>query len=159
MNMHRSSLGSVTVSIETPITVSNQALIADSQEALLEILPENEIFSLDAEELTAPNCVFFVAFHYGKPMGCVALVDQLHYGEIKRLFVRPQARGLGLAKALMAALEDQCRDLGLVTLRLETGTQLTEAVQLYRAQGFAECEAFGDYPVLDSSLFMEKSLA
>ena len=94
----------------------------------------------------------------GVEVGCVALVDNLRYGEIKRLFVHGSVRGAGLGRALMAALEDLARDIGLKVLRLETGPELAEAVQLYDRLGYHKRERFGGYEDLPCSLFMEKSL-
>lgn len=146
------------IRVESPATDDARKLIADSQRALLRYLPADEIFSLDAEALQAPNVTFFVARLNGEPMGCVALLDDTRYGEVKRLYVRDAARGLGLAQALMAEVEAYCRDIGLLDIKLETSPVLQDAVRLYRALGYAPCDAFGDYPLLESSLFMSKSL-
>lgn len=133
-------------------------LVQDSQSALLEHLPANEIFSLESQELAAPNVTLFVARWNGKPVGCVALVDDTNYGEVKRLYVHKDMRGRGIAAELMVALENYCRDIGLLSVRLETSPALAEAVALYRAMGYRTCGRFGDYPEVDSSLFMERSL-
>ena len=148
----------VTVRVESAATPDSVQLIRDSQAALLSYLPAEEIFSLDPEEMLAPNVTFFVARIDGRPMGCVALVDETGYGEIKRLFLRPEARGRGLAQALMAEVEQYCRDIGLREIRAETSPLLVEAAGLYQRLGYRPCDAFGDYPVLDSSLFLSKSL-
>src|SRR5260363_18627 len=76
--------------------------------------------------------------------------------EIKRLWVAPAARGLGLARRLMDAAETAARQLSITTLRLDTNSALGEAMQLYRRTGWTEIERFNDDPYPD--LFFEKRL-
>lgn len=80
------------------------------------------------------------------------------YGELKRMFVRPEARGHGLSRQLVAALEALLREEGISLARLETGIYQPEAIGLYRALGYAERGPFGDYSLDPLSLFMEKTL-
>jgi ribosomal protein S18 acetylase RimI-like enzyme len=77
-------------------------------------------------------------------------------GEIKRLWVAPAARGLGLARRLMEAAEQAARELGIAVLRLDTNSALPEAAALYRRTGWREIERFNDDPYPD--LFFEKRL-
>lgn len=144
--------------MEPAASTDGRALIEESQKALEAVYPEDEIFTLDADELSAPNTQFLVARRGGEAVGCVALVDMVHYGEIKRLFVDSKVRGTGLGRRLMEALEDLAADLGLRTLRLETGPELKQAVALYRSLGYSDRAAFGGYSDLPCSLFMEKRL-
>ena len=147
---------SIQIRTESAVTPESRKLIDASQAALLAAFPPDECFSFSAEELDTPNTQFLVARVESRALGCVALVDQIRYGEVKRLFVFPEARGLGLARALMTELEAAAEDIGLTHLRLETGHKLAEAVGLYRSLGYAERGAFGDYPDIASNLFMEK---
>jgi putative acetyltransferase len=144
---------------ESPLSEASRALIADSQSALEAVYSADEIFTLDATELAAPNAQFLVARMDGRPVGCIALVDMLRYGELKRLFVDNAARGLGLGQRLVAEAEAAARDLGLSVLRLETGPELVPAVKLYRRLGYCDRGPFGDYADLPCSLFMEKRLS
>ena len=144
---------------ESPLTPAARALIEASQAEMEEVYPPEEIFSLSPEELAAPNTQFLVARLDDQPIGCIALVDMVRYGEIKRLFVGKSARGLGLGRALVAEVERSAREIGLRVLRLETGPELTAAVAVYERAGFAERDAFGDYEDQPCSLFMEKRLA
>lgn len=88
----------------------------------------------------------FVAVEDGKPAGIVVLVAvSPGLGEVKRLFVDAGFRGMGLARDLMAALEAQARELGMSTVRLETGTRQPEAISLYQGLGYQPVPGFGLY--------------
>jgi putative acetyltransferase len=158
--MRRMMADTITLDIrtESPLSPDARALIDASQSALEAVYAADEIFTLDPEELAAPNAQFLVARVDGKAVGCIALVDNLRYGELKRLFVDAAARGLGLGQRLVAAAEAAARDVGLKVLRLETGPELVPAVKLYRSLGYRERGPFGDYADLPCSLFMEKRL-
>ena len=144
---------------ESPLSPDARALISESQTALEAVYPPEEIFTMNPEELAAPNAQFLVARVDGQPVGCIALVDMLRYGELKRLFVAASARGMGLGRRLVDEAEAAARDVGLSLLRLETGPELVPAVRLYRSLGYAERGPFGDYADLPCSLFLEKRLA
>ena len=111
----------------------------------------------DATDMIAPRGAFFVALSDGLPLGCVGLKGAGGpLAEIKRLWVAPAARGLGLARRLMDAAETAARQLLITTLRLDTNSALGEAMQLYRRTGWTEIERFNDDPYPD--LFFEKRL-
>ncbi|MCL8485078.1 MULTISPECIES: bifunctional helix-turn-helix transcriptional regulator/GNAT family N-acetyltransferase [Bradyrhizobium] len=111
----------------------------------------------DATDMIAPRGAFFVALSDGLPLGCVGLKGAgSPLAEIKRLWVAPAARGLGLARRLMDAAETAARQLLITTLRLDTNSALGEAMQLYRRTGWTEIERFNDDPYPD--LFFEKRL-
>lgn len=98
-------------------------------------------------ELTPPAGAFFLAWLEGEPVGCAALkIKSDTLGEVKRMWVAPTARGLGLGRRLLAVVEDAARQQGLSLLRLETNKSLTEAQSLYRASGYEEVPAFNDEP-------------
>jgi DNA-binding MarR family transcriptional regulator/GNAT superfamily N-acetyltransferase len=101
----------------------------------------------DAGSLRPPLGSFLVALSDGLPLGCVALKGSgTGVAEVKRLWIAPAARGLGLARRLMATAEARARTLGLTTLRLDTNRTLTEAIALYRATGWTEVAAFNAEP-------------
>lgn len=111
----------------------------------------------DAKDMRRPRGSFIVAISDTLPVGCVGLKGTDHfYAEIKRLWVAPSARGLGLGKRLMDAAEDTARTLGIALLRLDTNSALPEAGQLYRTSGWREIPRFNDDPYPD--LFFEKRL-
>jgi DNA-binding MarR family transcriptional regulator/ribosomal protein S18 acetylase RimI-like enzyme len=106
--------------------------------------------SADDEELTAPAGLLLVARLHGEPVGCGAL--KFHGGaptEIKRMWVAPAARGLGLGRRLLNDLEKQAGAGQARVLRLETNRTLNEAIGLYRASGYREVDAFNDEPYAD----------
>ena len=80
-------------------------------------------------------------------MGCGALkFHENTVGELKRMWVAPRARGLGLGRRLLLALENSAREAGITFLHLETNRSLIEAIELYRHSGYQEVEAFNDEP-------------
>lgn len=90
-----------------------------------------------------PQGVFLMA----DALGCVALTrDGSSSGEVKRLWVSPAARGQGLARRLMAAVEDHARGMGLTTLRLDTNATLTEAIAFYTREGWTRIPRYNDNP-------------
>ena len=94
-----------------------------------------------------PSGALLVARLRGGPIGCGAL--KFHTGapaELKRMWVAPEARGLGLGRRLLGELERYARDAGVEVLRLETNRALNEAIDLYRRSGYREVEAFNDEP-------------
>lgn len=94
----------------------------------------------------------------GDAVGCGALKRIAPgVGEIKRMWVAPSARGLGIAQRLLDALERNAVDFGLATLRLDTNRSLTEARALYERNGYAEIAAYNDNPYADR--WFEKRLA
>ena len=155
------TLDAPTIEIQTETSTSPEAreLISASQAEMELLYPPDEIFSLSPEELAAPNAQFIVARLDDTPVGCIALIDMFRYGEIKRLFVTRSARGLGLGRTLVEEVENAARDIGLTTLRLETGPNLETAMALYQRLGYRMCGAFGNYEDRDCSVFMEKSLS
>jgi DNA-binding MarR family transcriptional regulator/GNAT superfamily N-acetyltransferase len=97
------------------------------------------------EQLRLPAGLFVVAFLHGEPIGSGALkFHGRRPAELKRMWVAPQARGLGLGRRLLAELERLAVEHGVRTLRLETNKSLVEAIALYRSSGWREVEAFND---------------
>jgi len=143
---------------ESPITDDGHMLINGSEAALRAVYTPDECFTFTADELQGDKVSFFVARKDGEAMGCVALINEAAYGEVKRLYVPDHARGLGIAKILMAHLEEQARIKGLQSVKLETGNKLAAAVALYKSLGYTVCGKFGPYEDDPVSTFMEKAL-
>ena len=111
----------------------------------------------DAAAMLAPVGGFWVAIADEWPLGCVGLKRfDAEVAEIKRLWVSPAARGMGLGRRLMAEAEARARELGVAALRLDTNSALPEASALYRKMGWTEIARFNDDPYPD--LFFEKRL-
>jgi GNAT superfamily N-acetyltransferase len=106
--------------------------------------------SADPRELVPPSGVLLLARLDGEALGCGALKalgDGV--GEIKRMWVAPAARGLGIAQRLLDALEQQAHSMSLHTLRLDTNRTLLEARALYARNGYVEIPAYNDNPYAD----------
>jgi GNAT superfamily N-acetyltransferase len=115
--------------------------------------------SLAAEDdaLIPPRGAFLVASSNGEPVACGA-VKAIAPGiaSLKRMWVADSARGHGIGRQMLAALEEQARELGLTIVRLETNRALGEAIALYRSAGYRETEAFNADPYADH--WFEKTL-
>jgi GNAT superfamily N-acetyltransferase len=97
------------------------------------------------EQLRLPAGLFAVATLHSRPVGCGALkFHGREPAELKRMWVAPEARGLGLGRRLLSELERLAGEHGVRTLRLETNRNLTEAIALYRSSGYREVPAFND---------------
>jgi putative acetyltransferase len=116
-------------------------------------------FRLDPDEVAPGRGSFWIAWLGDAPIGCGAIrkLDP-ETAEVKRMFVDATARGRGVGRAILDALERAARDLGCRRLVLETGERQTEALALYRRAGFIAIPAFGEYVDSPLSLCMEKTL-
>jgi len=134
------------------------ALLEASHALMKSLFPAEDNHFLSIEALCTPDIHFFAAREDDQVLGTGALVLKGDYGEIKSMFTAPDARGKGIAAALLRQLEDEARALGLSRLKLETGSLLHAAHRLYKRAGFSRCTVFGEYHDNDTSIFMEKSL-
>ncbi|MBV8658470.1 MAG: GNAT family N-acetyltransferase [Burkholderiales bacterium] len=134
-------------------------LLITALDAYLDSLyPPEENYLLDIDALCQPEVSFMLAHLGDEAVGCGAIVARADYAEVKRMFVLPTARGQGIAGQIVAALESAARTRGLTHLRLETGTLMPDAQQLYARCGFGVCGPFGEYVDNGASVFMEKRL-
>ncbi len=116
---------------------------------------------VESADVTPPTGSFLVARLDGRPVGCGALravLDRPGIAEVKRMYVAPEARGRGVARALLAALEADARRLGYRGLILETGTRQPEAMALYESSGWAPVPRYGAYRAFASSRCYAKDL-
>jgi DNA-binding MarR family transcriptional regulator/N-acetylglutamate synthase-like GNAT family acetyltransferase len=154
--------GLVDVAIEDPASTAARFCL-DSYFAELDSrfdagFDPSRSISAEVDELTEPAGLLLVARLRGEPIGCGAL--KLHGrapAEIKRMWVAPTARGLGVGRRILSELEDRARERGATHVRLETNRTLTEAGGLYRSAGYVEVEAFNDEPYAHH--WFEKRLA
>ena len=103
--------------------------------------------SAERDEMAPPAGAFLLATLRTDPVGCGGLKfhgDQP--AELKRMWVADSARGLGIGRRLLAALERRAAAEGVTVIRLETNKSLTEAIALYRSAGYTEVAAFNDEP-------------
>jgi len=141
------ALSLVTVAVEDPATADARWCVARYFDELAARFdagfdPAASI-SADDRELRPPRGRFLVARLHEAPVACGAL--KLHGAgpaELKRMWVAPSARGLGVGARMLQALEDHARKAGATLVRLETNRTLTEAIALYRRSGYREVPAF-----------------
>ena len=106
--------------------------------------------SADAEELVPPRGMLVIARLHQTAVGCGAL--KFHGtapAELKRMWIAPDVRGLGLGRRLLIDLEHRASAMGAKVIHLETNRALTEAIRLYRESGYREVEPFNDEPYAD----------
>ncbi|MFJ8055233.1 GNAT family N-acetyltransferase [Streptomyces sp. NPDC096142] len=102
------------------------------------------------EEVTGDAGAFLVAYEEGRPVACGALRTlEPGTGEIRHVWVHPGARRLGLARRILARLEQAAVEHGLTVVRLDTHAALTEARAMYRACGYTEIPAYVDHVYAD----------
>lgn len=135
------------------------ALVAELDATLEPLYPPESQHGLDINALLAPHITFLVARQDGQAVGCGGLKQFADYGEISRLYVRPSARGHGVASEILHALEACALAKGIGVMRLEVGNRQPEALELYRSAGYAVRAPFGDYSAHPNCVFMEKTLA
>ncbi len=135
-----------------------RALLEQSHVLMQQLFAPEENHFLGFEALGAPNVHFVAARDGTDVLGTGAMVQMGAYGEVKSMFTSTAARGRGVAAAILRALEDHARGLGLPHLRLETGEALPAAIRLYERHGFTRCAPFGEYVADGVSVFMEKTL-
>jgi GNAT superfamily N-acetyltransferase len=111
-----------------------------------------------AADFAPPAGIFLVAYLDGEPVGCGGLKrlapDTV---EIKRVYLRPDVRGRGVSRALLAALEDAARDAGYPLIRLDTGNNQPEALKLFQTSGYEAIPDYNDNPW--ASYWFEKRLS
>ena len=147
-----------TLAVEDAGSPDARRLIAQLDRYLTSLYPPQSNHLLSVDSLRQPNVTLLVLRVDGKAAGCGAYLNHGgKYAEIKRMFVLPEFRGLGLGRRILEGLEARIEASGLAVARLETGVDQPEALRLYEKSGFTPCEPFGDYKLDPLSIFMEKS--
>ncbi|MFA5884486.1 MAG: GNAT family N-acetyltransferase [Acidimicrobiia bacterium] len=123
-------------------------------------VPETTTDDLAADHLEPPTGVFLVAWDGDAAVGCggVRSHDDTT-GEIKRMYVAPDARRRGVSRIVLRALEDRARAIGYTRLVLETGTKQPEAIALYESEGYTRIAGYGYYRDAPDSRCYGKDLA
>jgi putative acetyltransferase len=137
---------SVLITAERPDQADATALIEELEAHLASRYPSESRHGFSVQKLIDQQVAFFVLRADGRPAGCggILLVGR-EYGELKRMYVRPEFRGRNLGGLLIARLSQHAREHGVALLRLETGTQQLEAIRLYKRVGFRVIPPFGPY--------------
>ncbi|MEL7543097.1 MAG: GNAT family N-acetyltransferase [Pseudomonadota bacterium] len=141
-----------------------RALIAALDQLQRDLYPAESNHFVPLDVLAGDETIFLVARRDGVAIGCGAALrvnggsDEGAYGEIKRMFVAPTARGLGLGARIVGALEVGLQADGITLARLETGIHQADAIRLYEKCGYRVRKAFGAYAKDPLSVFMEKAL-
>jgi putative acetyltransferase len=118
--------------------------------------PSESRHAYSVEKLLRERVVFFVTHYDGQLAGCGGIKMFDEYGEVKRMFVRPEYRGKGLGKAMLDRLTEYARSKGAGILRLETGIYEVEAIGLYDRFGFERRGPFGQYREDPLTVYFEK---
>ena len=144
---------------ESPDTADARTLIAELDAYLIPLYPIEDHYGYSIEKLLEEGVAFFVIRHDGVTAGCGGIkLFGTAYGEIKRMYVRPALRGLGLGRRMLDHLVTYALHHGVHVLRLETGTYQPEARRLYERYGFQRIPPFGDYEEGPFHLFYEKQI-
>lgn len=150
----------IRISPERPDTAEARALIAELEAHLEPLYPSESRHGYAVDKLIAQDVAFFLIRHDGAPAGCGGIqLFGTEYAELKRMYVRPQFRGLGMAKAMLTHLAGHARDRGVGLLRLETGMHQHAAIGLYEREGFRPIPPFGEYKDDPLSRFYEKQIS
>ncbi|MGM9481488.1 GNAT family N-acetyltransferase [Roseateles sp. NT4] len=146
------------IALESPDQPDVIALITELDAYQDSLYPPEARYALDLSVLIQPHVLFAVARDAaGQAVGCGAIVLGPEFGELKRMFVSPRARGGGVARRLLDLLETEAAARGCRNITLETGPYQPEALGLYAACGYQRCGPYGDYADDPLSVFMQKS--
>jgi putative acetyltransferase len=131
---------------EHPDSPDAMSLIAELDTVLTPLYAAESRHGFSVDKLVREGVAFFVIRHDGTPAGCggIKLVGT-EYGEVKRMYVRPQFRGQGLGRLMLDHLAAYSREHGIDVLRLETGVHQKEAISLYERYGFQRIPPFPPY--------------
>ncbi|UTH73386.1 GNAT family N-acetyltransferase [Chromobacterium sp. IIBBL 290-4] len=149
----------VSIELEQPDQPEALALIEALDAYQKPLYPAESHHGVDVSVLMRPEAAFAVARDAaGVAVACGAVWCEPEYGELKRMYVSPSVRGMGVAKRLLDFLENQARARGCGSMALETGIHQHEAIGLYQRAGYDFCLPFGDYLDDPYSVFMRKPI-
>ena len=148
------------IALERPDQPDVVALIDELDAYQKPLYPPESHHGIDISALLQPEVRFAVVrSQAGTAVGCGAIVLNADYGELKRMYLRPESRGNGLAQQLLKFLEAQAALAGCHCYTLETGIHQHAAIALYERAGYVRCAPFGDYWPDPLSVFMRKDAA
>jgi putative acetyltransferase len=141
-----------------PLEPRVQALIAELDAFNSALYPPESNHFDSPETLATTRGIFLVVEQNGGLVGCGAAKHCGEWAELKRMYLRPEVRGKGIAREMLDSLLQWARGEGLALARLETGHVSEGALRLYRRAGFREIPAFPPYRSDPLSIFMERAL-
>lgn len=145
------------IAFESPDQADVRALIEELDAYHHSLYPAECVYALDLSAVPAGSSLCAVSRDSaGVAVACGAVLITPGYGELKRIFVHPAARGQGLAQRLISALEQAAVQRGCRVFMLETGPAQPAALQLYERMGYRRRGPFGTYQDDPHSVFMEK---
>lgn len=152
---------SFTVATESPLQDDVRALVTALNEFTYGLTPAEYRHHMTVEQMAQPDTTVFVARdEAGAALGMGALRRHADgVGEVKRMFVKPEARGQRIGEAILAHIEVLARQEGFTRLVLETGTNFDAARRVYERGAFVACDAVLDYPPSPWTAFYAKDLA
>jgi GNAT superfamily N-acetyltransferase len=155
--MRAPSEGAFVIESVSPHCAEATALLAELMPELDRRYPEYEGGGV-GDITPADVCVFLIGRLDGKPVACGALrpMEEPGVAEVKRMYVEPAARGRGLSKRMLAALEEHAQQVGFACVRLETGMRQPEALRLYESAGYRRIENYPPYVGNAMSVCFEK---
>ena len=144
---------------ERPDSADAQVLIAELEAQLDPLYAEESRHGYSVDKLLREKVDFFVLRSDNTPAACCGIqFFGTDYGEVKRMYVRPAYRGLGLGYFMLEHLCEVARQRKVTLLRLETGIFQAQAITLYERFGFYRIPPFGDYHFDPMSVFFEKKV-
>ncbi|HEY6805650.1 MAG TPA: GNAT family N-acetyltransferase [Pyrinomonadaceae bacterium] len=149
-----------TIVAERPDTDDALALLQELDTHLHAMpYPAESRHAFSVERLLQDGVAFYVTRADGKPAACGGIkLFAEDYAEVKRMYVRPEFRGLGLGKSMLGHLETHAQQTGIKLLRLETGIYQKDAIGLYESYGFQRRGPFGEYKEDPMSIYFEKQI-
>jgi putative acetyltransferase len=157
----------VHIRLERPDHPAIMALLGELDAYLAGLYAPEHNHILDVQALLSPDVSFLAARCGSRWLGCGAIrrmpaesdTGEIPYAEVKRMYVRPEARGERLAERLLERLEQLAHERGVDRTLLETGRDQHAAIRLYERCGYRQRGPFGGYPDNGLSLFYQKRLA
>ena len=134
------------ITSERPDSTDARLLIAELEAELSPLYPPKSQHGYSVQKLIDQGVAFFVTRHDSVPAGCGGIqLFGTEYGELKRMYVRPRFRGLGLGRLMLLRLEHHARERGIDLVRLETGIHQEAAIRMYERWGYVRIPPFPPY--------------
>lgn len=156
-------MDAIEVELVLSATADVRRLVEELDQELAELYTRDQCHGLRLDAIFQPDIRFFVARHSGSAIGCGGVAIGSEFAELKRMYVRRDWRGRGVADAILGRLMVEATKTGLKLVRLETGARSAAAIRFYQRSGFHACAPFGSFTCLPrtsviTSLFMERQL-